>query len=70
MIHQRIGPSEISAGSREWTSHADVPKTSQNGANASQAKRYVESWIKQYPGVSLGASFCLGLCIGWLIKRK
>lgn len=71
MIYQRIVfPSEISAKTREETSHSDATKMGRKNANVPQVKGCVEAWIKQYPGVSLGAAFCLGLCAGWLIKRK
>jgi ElaB/YqjD/DUF883 family membrane-anchored ribosome-binding protein len=32
-------------------------------------KRWVEECIHKHPEASVGAAFCLGVMIGWLIKR-
>lgn len=30
----------------------------------------VETYIKQHPATGVGAAFCIGILLGWLIKRR
>lgn len=30
----------------------------------------VETYIKQHPATGIGAAFCIGILLGWLIKRR
>jgi len=30
----------------------------------------VEAYIKQHPATGVGAAFCIGILLGWLIKRR
>lgn len=70
MMNQRIKITSDPKRSMEWTSPPHPPLTLPNESNVAQAKRYVESLLEQYPGASLGSAFFLGLCLGWLIKRR
>jgi ElaB/YqjD/DUF883 family membrane-anchored ribosome-binding protein len=30
----------------------------------------IEAYIKQHPATGIGAAFCIGILLGWLIKRR
>lgn len=32
--------------------------------------RQVETYVQEHPGTGLGAAFCIGMFLGWVIKRK
>ena len=32
--------------------------------------RQVETYIHEHPGTALGAAFCIGIFLGWIIRRK
>ncbi len=70
MINQRIAIPLDSNLPLEWASPPDPPLPVPVDSTFVRAKRCVESWIEQFPEASLGSAFCLGLCIGWLIKRR
>jgi len=70
MIDQRIKINSDPKRSMEWASPPHPPLNLSNGSNFAQTKRRIESWLEQYPGASLGSAFLLGLCFGWLIKRR
>lgn len=32
--------------------------------------RQAETYVREHPVVGLGAAFCIGILLGWVIKRK
>lgn len=35
-----------------------------------QRRRWIETYVQEHPAVGMGAALCLGVLIGWFIKRK
>jgi hypothetical protein len=71
MINQRIAIRMADPmRSIDWKTAPDPPLTAPSGSNFSKAKKYIEAWIGENPRASLGSALCLGICIGWLIKRR
>ena len=32
--------------------------------------RQVEKYVKEHPATAVGAGFCMGILLGWFIKRR
>jgi hypothetical protein len=69
-MNQRIVSPLAPKPPMELKSTSDPPQTIPSDSTFAQAKRYVESCIEEHPGASIASMFFLGLCCGWLIKRK
>jgi ElaB/YqjD/DUF883 family membrane-anchored ribosome-binding protein len=70
---QRILPPDVPARTPSATPSSKQSATTRTVPTDSvtvQVKRYTESCIEHFPKTTLGSALCLGLCIGWLIKRK
>jgi ElaB/YqjD/DUF883 family membrane-anchored ribosome-binding protein len=39
-------------------------------AGAAESAVAAESWVRGHPGLSVVAAIAVGVCLGWLIKRK
>ena len=35
-----------------------------------QPMRQVETFIQEHPATGIGAAFCIGILLGWFIKRR
>lgn len=53
------------------------PREADRAAAWQEAQQHLASWsqgigsqLAQYPKITLGVGLALGVCIGWLIKRR
>ena len=70
MSKSRIAFPFDSKNSLDWTAWPESLPNEEDSSAVSQVKQFIESRIEKYPGVFIGSALCLGLCIGWLIKRR
>ena len=35
-----------------------------------QRRRWIEMYVQEHPAVGIGAALCIGVLIGWIIKRR
>jgi ElaB/YqjD/DUF883 family membrane-anchored ribosome-binding protein len=56
-----------SAETPPMASSATLPQRTQ--LDLEEQKRWAEECIHKHPEASAGVAFCLGVMIGWLIKR-
>ncbi len=35
-----------------------------------QRRRWIEAYIQEHPAVGIGAALCIGVLVGWIIKRR
>jgi len=67
---QRNDQPPVPTRTSQWITPAYAPAPVPSKYSLAQQKQWIESWIEEYPAVALGSALCLGLCVGWLIKRR